>query len=208
MTIAGREFDLLLPADPDMFLEHLEERASQGEAMPDPYWARLWPCAIELAASILNAPWPHGEAALEIGCGVGLAGLAGLHRGLDVTFSDLEATAVALARENAQRNGYPDAQGIAFDWHEPPCRTYPTILASDVLYDIKLHDVLLSLLEAMLSTSGVCWIGDPGRVHAENFVQSARTRGFAVRLFDARGTELRKPHTGGFQRIVLSREDS
>jgi predicted nicotinamide N-methyase len=208
MTIAGRDFDLLLPADPDMFLEQLEERAAQGEATPDPYWARLWPCAIELAASILDASWTRGEAALEIGCGVGLAGLAGLHRGLNVTFSDLEATAVALARENAQRNGFPDAQGVAFDWHEPPRLTYPIILASDVLYDLKLHDVLLSLLDAMLPGTGICWIGDPGRVHAERFVQSARERGFAVSLHDARGNELRKPHTGRFQRLVLTRGDS
>ncbi len=208
ITIAGREFDLLLPADPDEFLEHLEERAAQGEATPDPYWARLWPCAIDLAASILAAPWPRGEAVLEIGCGVGLAGLAGLYQGLDVTFSDLEPTAVTLARENSQRNGYPDARGIAFDWREPPRRTYPIILASDVLYDIKLHDALLALLDAMLAKPGRCWIGDPGRVHAENFVQSARARGFAVSLYDALGTELRKPHTGRFQRLVLSREES
>ena len=61
-----------------------------------PYWAYLWPGAYLLAEAVVREPWPEPVdgrillEALEIGCGLGLAGLAALARGLRVQFTDYD----------------------------------------------------------------------------------------------------------------------
>ena len=47
-----------------------------------PYWADLWPAARMLAKAIVRERWPAGLHALEIGCGLGLPGIAALAMGL------------------------------------------------------------------------------------------------------------------------------
>ncbi len=42
-----------------------------------PYWAYLWPGRI-FGRGGKREPWPRAPRALEIGCGLGLAGLVGL----------------------------------------------------------------------------------------------------------------------------------
>jgi tRNA1(Val) A37 N6-methylase TrmN6 len=51
-----------------------------------------------------------GERAIELGAGVGAAGLALAHRiaGLDVTLAEIDPALTELARENAMRNGLGD----------------------------------------------------------------------------------------------------
>ncbi len=98
ITLAGRSFELILPADPDSVLESqlAADRSQAGEDRPaeadgatvDPYWAALWSAAIPTAEAVLRADWRCAERVLELGCGVGLVGLAALACGLQVTFSD------------------------------------------------------------------------------------------------------------------------
>lgn len=56
-----------------------------------------------------------GELAVELGAGVGAAGLALVQRvaGLKVTLVEIDAALAALAEENAQRNGLADRVGVA-----------------------------------------------------------------------------------------------
>jgi tRNA1(Val) A37 N6-methylase TrmN6 len=63
--------------------------------------------AILLAAATAAQP---GEHAVELGAGVGAAGLALAHRmpGLRVTLAEIDPTLVALANDNAARNGLAD----------------------------------------------------------------------------------------------------
>lgn len=48
---------------------------------------------------------PPGQRMLEVGCGAGLVALVAAAAGADVTATDLNPHAVALARHNAQQNG-------------------------------------------------------------------------------------------------------
>ncbi len=71
--------------------------------------------AILLAAA---APGGDGDRAIELGAGVGAAGLALAARvaGIRVTLSDIDPNLVALAAENAARNGLADrVDAVAFD---------------------------------------------------------------------------------------------
>lgn len=181
-TVCDRTFRLTAPAIPDQLLDDpaVIERHNADGYMP--YWGYLWPTALEMAQALLTEKLPAGLPVLEIGAGLGLAGIAGLAAGLDVLISDYDRVSVQIALGNAHRNGFPDARGIFLDWREPPALKFPLILGCDVIYERRNHAPILSLCDAMLEPDGVCWLADAGRHQAPEFVALAKERGFKVEL--------------------------
>lgn len=178
VVVAGRTIRLTLPASPDAFLDDPVVIAEHERSGYMPYWGYLWPASLEMAAAVLRHDWPPGLAALEIGAGIGLTGLAALSAGLDVSFSDYDAQAVELALYNARQNGWPHARGLLLDWRHPARQRFPLIIGCDVIYEKQNHAPILNLLEAMLTPDGQCWLADPGRHQADAFFANARRRGF------------------------------
>lgn len=213
VDLAGRRFELLLPADPDRVLEtqiEIEQQDVADQQAADPYWAALWSSASPTAEAVLAADWTPRQAVLELGCGIGVVGLAALARGLCVTFSDHVAQAIDLALVNARRNGFHEARGVALDWHHPSLASsderYSIILASDVLYNRANHLPLLNTIDRFLAPGGVCWIGDPGRFNSREFLPVACDK-FHVTLRDREGATFAVPVSGQFQIFVLQRAD-
>jgi predicted nicotinamide N-methyase len=171
----------------------------------DPYWAKLWPAAPLLAAAIVRDPPPRGTRVLELGCGSGLAGIAALASGLDVTFSDYVPLAVELALENAARNGFPAARGLVLDWRQPREERFDLIIAADVTYDRLNLPPLLGVLVRMLLPGGQAWFGDAGRSPAEDFCHLARSDGWRVTLYDEHDQVTPGLSLGHYRRIVLRR---
>lgn len=198
-------FDVTAPARPDELLDDpaVLEANRRDDYMP--YWGYVWQASGPMAAAVLAAEWTTGATTLELGSGVGVVGLAGLARGLDLTFSDYDPTSVALSVHNARRNGYPRAEGILLDWRQPLARRFSVILGSDVTYERRNHAPLLDVIDAMLEPDGLCWIGDAGRQVSAEFPLLARTRGYSVRIVDDRFQELSQPHVGQFQMFILTR---
>jgi len=210
LDLGGVPLRLTIPADPNRVLDAQVAAMQAGDtadgALPDPYWAALWSAATPTAEAVLQADWPLGTQVLELGCGVGLVGLAALARGWSVTFSDYTPQATSVALENARQNGFSQAQSLLIDWHDPPSASYDVILASDVLYNRESHGFILRAIERLMSPAGVCWIGDPGRFVAREFFQAATDR-YHVQLRDRHGHEFGVPHVGEFQLFVLRRRD-
>jgi predicted nicotinamide N-methyase len=206
VAIGPYVFRLLSPTDPDRLLDHLESPAATAQPhLADPYWAKLWPAAPLLAEAIVRNRPPLGTRLLELGCGSGLAGIAGLACGLDVTFSDYVPLAVELALENAARNGFANAKGIVLDWRQPIDERFPFIVAADVTYDRANLDLLLDVLDRMLAPGGEAWFGDAGRSPAEDFCERSRKRGWSISLFDEQNCPMPECALGRLQRIVLQR---
>jgi predicted nicotinamide N-methyase len=208
VTVAGHTFNLILPAEPDEFLNQLD--ATKNAPWPDLYWAQLWPAAVTTAHFVAQMSWPAPTAVLEVGCGIGLVGLAALAAGHCVTFSDYVPLALDLAIENAVRNGFDSCSGatapqrLLLDWHFPSAQQYPVIAASDVLYYRDCHQALLDTVTKMLAPGGECWIGDPGRSAAEEFVALARCAGWRIELLDDAGRPTADQPLARFRLIKLS----
>lgn len=203
--LGDRQFRLLLPAQPDEFLEQLEQPTVDAQET-DPYWTQLWPASLPMARLVHGSSWPKRAQAIELGCGIGVVGLAALLAGLDVTFTDRVGLAVDTAVENAHRNGFANAHGFVLDWAQPPIAQYPIILTSDVLYDRELHVHLLRAIESMLADGGECWIGDPGRSATNAFLEQIAATEFRMRMLDQEGCETSSLKLGEFRLIVLRRE--
>lgn len=204
VELGDRVFELELP-EPAVLLDEAVAGESAGVSGWDPYWGLLWAAAPVTARLVLQAA-PRCQRALELGCGVGLVGLAGLAAGLSVTFSDQSESAVGMSLRNAERNGLSGGTGLVFSWQSVPrVPGFDFIVASDVLYDRSGHEPLLGALGSLLSRGGVVWIGDAGRQHAGDFVKSAEVSGWRVRLYDDGLRPLRQPQQLQYRLLVLER---
>jgi predicted nicotinamide N-methyase len=152
------------PRDSDRLIDHpaLREAFAADEYMP--YWADLWPAARMLARAVLREPWQPGLTALEIGCGLGLPGIAALARGLRVTFSDIDATALRFAADNARRNGFMNFELLQLDWRHPPDELQvPVVLASDLIFERRHVEPLAELISRVLAPNGIALLTDQDR---------------------------------------------
>jgi predicted nicotinamide N-methyase len=117
-----------------------------------------------LAKVILRELWTPGLKALELGCGLGLPGIAALRQGLRVTFADCDMTALRFASENARANHFENFDLMRLDWRRPPDDlAFPVILASDLAYELRNLAPLAALIKKVLSPGGICLLTDPDR---------------------------------------------
>lgn len=158
-----RTLNLAYPGDADALLNHPRTQSAFEADEYIPYWAEVWPASHMLAQALVQGSWPAGQTALEIGCGVGLPGIAALSMGMHVIFSDYDETAVAFAARNAITNGYQNFETLPLDWRVPPSFQVPLLLAADVIYEERNIPPLISFIQTVLAPDGLCLISDPDR---------------------------------------------
>jgi predicted nicotinamide N-methyase len=178
-------FQIDRPVDSDNLLDHPWVRSAFAADEYVPYWPTLWPAARMLAKAIVREPWEkYSEPVrvLEVGCGLGLAGIACLARGLAVTFTDVDKTALAFAAANARLNGFTAGfRTMLLDFRSPPTdERYPVVIGSDLMYEERLVEPLVELLRSVLAPGGVCLIADPDRLAARVFRWKLEEAGYDV----------------------------
>jgi predicted nicotinamide N-methyase len=145
--IEDRTYLIERPEKSDHLVDHPAVRSAFAADHYLPYWADLWPGSRMLAKVIVRESWTPGTAALEVGCGLGLPGIAALSMGLRVTFSDYDPTALRFAADNARLNGFADFEILRLDWRAPPHDLrFPVVLASDLVYELRNVEPLVNLL--------------------------------------------------------------
>ncbi len=121
LTFGDVTVRLLRPCDPDLLLDDplVTDWNQHDDYMP--YWAYLWPAAYILADRVAREPKLKQQRAqsddagvLEIGCGLGLAGLVAVACGLHVQFTDydeapLDFVAQAPRRTSSSRRAFQHA---------------------------------------------------------------------------------------------------
>lgn len=164
--------------DLDALLESIDP-VTFAEDERIPYWAELWPSAVGLACYVSKQLSLDGKSVLELGCGLGLVGVAAALQGARVLCTDYETEALTFARHNARVNACPRMQFRLVDWFQPALRRrYDVILASDVIYEARNFGPLVALLQRYLSRGGYAVFADPGRANAVPFFALLRHRGF------------------------------
>lgn len=183
-----RTVRLVRPEDPDRLLEDAGVLAWNRRDDYMPYWAYLWPGAFLLAEAVAREPWPAHQMkgpleALEIGCGLGLAGLTALACGLKVQFSDYDRAPLDFVERSAADNGFERDRYSTrlLDWRKLPDERFPIILGADVTYETRLVPLVADVLAAVLAPGGLGLISSPYRVADEAFPDAVRQRGLACR---------------------------
>jgi predicted nicotinamide N-methyase len=180
-VILGKATFLLdRPADPADLVDYTSLDAALAADAPLPYWADIWPASRMLAKAILAENWTADMQCLELGCGLGLPGVAALSAGMQVTFSDADATSVEFAAHNGRINGFSKIKGLVLDWRDPPKdRRFPLIIGSDVTYEPKFHEALFQTLMCTLEEGGTLLLVDPDRKQAGAFLDMLRAWSWA-----------------------------
>ncbi len=170
LCFSGRALKVVRPSDPDRLLNDPDvlELNRRDDYMP--YWAYLWPGAYLLAEAVARESWNPGDEALEIGCGLGLAGLVALNAGLRVQFSDYDETPLEFVKRSAAANGVEASRFATrrLDWRHLPSETFPVILGADVLYERRLVPLVTRLIDQLLAPGGRALVAGPYRVATED----------------------------------------
>ena len=179
LSFGNRSIAIVRPTEPDRLLNDPAVLALNQQCDYMPYWAYLWPGAYLLAEAVSRHPWNHGTRALEIGCGIGLAGLVGVASGLSVTFTDYDATPLEFVSQSCSANGFSTSSFSTqlLDWNDLPKDRYPVILGADVLYEKRLVPLVCDLIRTMLEPGGTAWVAGPYRVATESLDGVMSSRG-------------------------------
>ncbi len=187
--IAGEEFSLFSVKEIDRLLEELIGKGPEHEDVKDerlPYWAELWPSALALARFVLVHPdYVQNRETLEIGCGLGLAGLAAGKAGAEVLETDYQEDALRLTALNWFLNLQTFPRTALLDWRNPQInRRFPVILASDVAYERRHFWALTLAFENLLQPGGRVLLSEPNRPVARDFFKILREEGFRLERTD------------------------
>jgi predicted nicotinamide N-methyase len=187
ITLGHVPLRILSPADPHQLIDHaLDEMAAAGDDPGDdinpPYWADVWPAAIALGRRLLKLPLA-GARVLELGTGLGLAGLAAARAGARVTLTDREPCALEIARRNAQLNEL-EVEIRLLDWGGQPAAVgcFDWVIGADVIYEEALVEPLSTTLAGVLAGGGRGLIADPMRPYRQLFTQALTARGLHSNL--------------------------
>lgn len=172
------------PNPPTLRLTTISRRARIGSEIA----CKIWPAA----EIMVRWMWRHqellcGQDILELGAGVGTAGLAASACGARrVIITDYNTQALKQARENCARNGptvEAAARVAALDWARPPMlnagatpdadaeveamllRPFPLIIATDVVYDGGLSELVYRMVQLYLAPSGAFLMVCPKSKH-------------------------------------------
>jgi predicted nicotinamide N-methyase len=203
LQLAGLTIKLVRPADPDQLLDDplVVNWNRHDDYMP--YWAYVWPAAYLLAECVAREPWNEAieggrdAQVLEIGCGLGLAGLVAVARGLCVQFTDYDQAALDFVAQSAAENDFDAARYSVrrLDWRCLPDERYPIILGADVIYEARLVPLVAALLRRLLAPGGVGLLASPYRLAANSFPAALAEAGLVCR------TEAVTAHTDDGQLI-------
>lgn len=167
LEFGGRNLSVLAVASIDDLLDQVVD----GDDIP--FWAEIWPSSLGLMKYVAkNSRQFRGKTVLELGCGVGVLGLAIQLCGGILTQSDYRVEALQFAAVNASRNGLEPAKTLLADWRSfGTMDRYDWIIGSDILYEKKLHPYLLGIFERNLADHGRVILADPGREYAKQFIK-------------------------------------
>jgi predicted nicotinamide N-methyase len=172
---------ILAVADTNQLLDRIDPAAfARDERLP--YWAELWSSSVGLGWYCTQRPGLAGSRVLELGTGLGLAGIAAARAGARVTLTDYEPDALLFAQYNALVN-LPRERVNALmrfhclDWRSPyQLERYHVIVGSDIVYDRANFAPLLALFERALEPDGMIVLTEPGRSVGADFLSAAEGR--------------------------------
>jgi len=180
-TISLAKFSFVLETfrDTDKLIEKMNETDLIKEER-FPYWAELWPSSIGLGEYILeNQDYFRNKKVLELGCGLGLAGIAARAVNADVVFSDYDPLALEFSRRNFKRNFGNLPKVHLLDWRNPEFQeTYDVLIGADILYERQLLKPLQICCEQAVDDEGQVFIAEPGRKMAKEFFTQVTRAGW------------------------------
>lgn len=179
LTLAGRDWTVLCAR---LILTQQDE-LHYFHVVRLPYGVALWAGSLALADEMAErAEEIRGKSVLELGAGVGLAGIIAASFGADVVQTDYHEVALKVCRLNARANNI--AQGLECriaDWLDfQDARRYDYIIGSEILYDKAVQPALKRIFERNLASGGHLLVIDGQRQPSLDFLAALEDDGWQV----------------------------
>jgi predicted nicotinamide N-methyase len=186
LDLSGQQFRLMRVTNTDQLYADLVAKGKEHADVEDeriPYWADLWPSALALAMEVMdNQDIKAGTKVLEIGCGLGLPGIAAGMKGASVILSDYMSEPLDFACINWRMNLQTEAQRALLDWRKPdPALAADVLLASDVAYERRSFEFLPHAFQTLVKPGGLILLTEPNRLMASEFFARLPLKGFEVK---------------------------
>jgi methyltransferase-like protein 23 len=138
-----------------------------------PYWARLWPSAIALAAYLQQHPQVvAGKIVAELAAGVGLPSLVAASYAQQVWCSDISEEAMQVAAKSATLHKLENIQCEACNWSNlPDDFNAGVVLLSDINYDPDAFEALEKVLKDLIGKGCTLLLATPQRLMAKPFIE-------------------------------------
>ncbi len=190
VSVAAAALQLYVVPD----LERLVDRAAllRGDTEP-PYWAYLWSGSRCLAEYVTRWGALRGRRVLELGCGLGLAGIAAARVGADVVFVDRALPALAFVRASLEANGLAGVTVCADHHTLSPDARFDYMLAAEVAYEPARFDDLARTLVRHLAPRGAALIADGFRTDTRLLYRALAEHGLATRALELQVLEEGRP---------------
>lgn len=153
VRVGDKVLECIQIADMEDYLDRLVEtlEGQKGvEALP--LWAKIWPACLPMAMYMQRQTPQNEDRVLEIGAGLGVAGMFAGLRGFPVVISDIHPDALVFARINVLHNALADTVQVRYvdftaDEHHG---VFSHIIGSEVLYRESVYSALLHFLRSHL----------------------------------------------------------
>ena len=145
------------------------------------FWWGVTSSAVALSRQLATYEGLEGARVVELGCGLGLAGITAGLLGAWVTFTDYMPEALEFARRNALLNGLDEGriELVQLDWEAPSVQeTFDLVIGSEIAYDYFTHSALIKVMERLLATGGQILLAERNRLAVSRFVGRLISRGF------------------------------
>jgi len=160
----------------------IEQERSQPLRRPRfPYWAEIWPASLGLSRYFIQYDTEDPRQIIkELGCGLGLVGIALARLGRRVEATDFVEDALVFASHNASKNQISALHRVSYlDWSHPVGRQTDCMVGADIAYETRNHPYLLRVIRKLLLPGGCLYLGDPKRPAAKPLIAALREQGFS-----------------------------
>jgi predicted nicotinamide N-methyase len=153
-----------------------EQLLAKDGSTPFPFWAKIWPSAIEMASFLKAEPrWIEGKQVLELGAGIGLPSFTMVNHASSMIISDHAPEAVKLIEKNIQYLNLQHVKTMCLDWnHFPDHIKADTLLLSDINYAPNEFGPLLALIRKFLEQDTVIILSTPQRITITPFAEAVQ----------------------------------
>jgi 2-polyprenyl-3-methyl-5-hydroxy-6-metoxy-1,4-benzoquinol methylase len=145
-------------------------------------WWGLTTSAIALSRHLANMGDLASRRVIELGCGLGLAGITAGMLGAKVLFTDYMERALVFSKRNCELNGL-NAANTRFrrlDWEAPDeLSSFDMVLGAEVLYDYFFHGSLVRIMSSIVRPKGSIVIADRKRLVVSRFMGRLINAGFS-----------------------------
>lgn len=149
VRIGDRELQFLKPKSIDRFI-------NPDDPMIDfPMWAKFWDASIVLTQYLADLPVQADRRILELGSGLGVAGIVAAAMGHTITLTEHNRHALDFIRANAGLNGCEGISIRHLDWFKPDLEgRFDLIIGSEIVYQDSVMEPLRKLFERHLAPDG------------------------------------------------------